>query len=283
MIQLILWTLILAFLFLYFNGRYFLREGMNLEAPAIYDTTAVREDLQPERSFATTPINDLDDYEVAQVFQNEGNRKASRAAINAAMSRYPLDWVNRPPSDEKFQKYREAFIDASQKEAGSAAGAVDGSLELKNIGGDLMVPPDQDAIQAEELKILQTYVPKDATSLTTYSIDDAETLIKKVYNMRGLIPTVEKSNQGSNVFEITEVRKKDEPIQWEEELPSVKRYELRGEEQIEVPRFVNDLAAGLDPYYEPRTSVRMDRNDYSQWTPGLIRQFAPTYPVKDWY
>jgi hypothetical protein len=280
MVQIVFWTIIIVFLFLYLNGRYFLREGMDLEAPPIYDTTAVREDLQPDRSFATTPINDLDDYEVAQVFQNEGNRKASRATINAAMSRYPLDWVNRPPSDEKFQKYREAFIDASAKEAGQGAGA---GIELKNIGGDLMVPPNEDALQAEELKILQTYVPKSANDLTTYSLDDAETLIKKVYNQRGLIPTVEKSNQGSNIFEITEVHKKNEPIQWEEEIPNAKRYELRGEQQIEVPTFVNDLAAGLDPYYEPRTTVRMDRNDYSKWTPGLIRQFAPTYPVKDWY
>lgn len=271
--------LALAVLFLYVMGRYYLREGMSSDAPAIYDTTAVRADLEPDRPFVSKPIGDLDDYEVSLVFQNEGNRQAGRAAINAAMSRYPLDWANRPPSDEKFQQYREAFVDAAASQAGQAAG----TEQMANVGGALMTPPDQDKMDAEELKILQMYKPEKAQDLIHYSLDDAETLVKKIYARRGLIADVEPSKQGNNVFEIIEVRRKDEPIVWADELPLPKRYQLRGEQQIEVPQFVNDIAAGLDPYYEPRSSVRMSRNDYTKWTPGLERQFAPTYPVKNWY
>jgi hypothetical protein len=271
--------LALAVIFLYVMGRYYLREGMSTNPPPVYDTTAIRADLQPDRPFVDDPIDDLDDYEVSLVFQNEGDRKAGRAAINAAMSRYPLDWTNRPPSDEKFQKYREAFVDAAASTAGQAAG----TPEMQNVGGKLMTPPDQDKMDAEEIKILQMYKPEKAQDLIHYSLDDAETLVKKIYGRRGLIADVEPSKQGNNVFEIVEVRRKDEPIVWADELPPPDRYKIRGEQQIEVPQFVNDMAAGLDPYYEPRSSVRMSRNDYTKWTPGLERQFAPTYPVKNWY
>ena len=56
----------------------------------------------------------------------------------------------------------------------------------------------------------------------------------------------------------------------------------RGEDVIEVPYTASDLAAGLDPFFQPRNSVRDGKYDYTQWTPGLERMFAPTYPVKEW-
>ena len=59
--------------------------------------------------------------------------------------------------------------------------------------------------------------------------------------------------------------------------------EKRGEEVIEVPYTASDVAAGLDPFFEPRSSVRDGKFDYTQWTPGLERMFAPTYPIKEWY
>jgi hypothetical protein len=56
----------------------------------------------------------------------------------------------------------------------------------------------------------------------------------------------------------------------------------RGEETIDVPYTVSDLAAGLDPFFEKGQSVRDGRFDYTQWTPGLERMFAPTHPIKEW-
>ena len=277
MIATIIMVLIAAYLALYFYGRYYLRENYASGPPPVYDTTGVRLDLTPDRPFVSDPINSLDDYEYSLVFQNEGNRTAGRAAINAAMSRYPLDWVNRPPSDEKFQSYRDAFIDASQK---AMAPNTEG---FNTIQGATMIPPDQDALDAEELRILQTYEPEKPQDLVTYSVDDATNLVRKIYERRGEEAVVEKSKQGTNVFEIVEVKKKNEPVQWVDDLPAVERSGLRGENQIVVPTVATDIAAGLDPFYEPRTTVRMNRNDYTQWTPGLERQFAPTYPVKNWY
>lgn len=233
---------------------------------------ASEEEKKPKTKETISTISPVDPTAVS--------REKGKSQISNDMLSYTTSWTKRPPSDEKFQKLSTAFVDASQTKPGELANALEG---FSNIQGADMVPPDQDAIDAEELKILQLYKPEKTQDLINYSLDDAETLVKKLYEKRGLIATVEPSKQGHNVFEIVEVKKKDEPIVWEDDIPTVKRSELRGEQQIEVPSFVNDLSAGLDPYFEPRGSMRMSRNDYTKWTPGLERQFAPTYPVKSWY
>jgi hypothetical protein len=61
------------------------------------------------------------------------------------------------------------------------------------------------------------------------------------------------------------------------------KMEKRGEEVIEVPYTASDIAAGLDPFFQPRNSTRDGKFDYYKWTPGLERMFAPTYPIKEWY
>ena len=41
--------------------------------------------------------------------------------------------------------------------------------------------------------------------------------------------------------------------------------------------------AGLDPFFQSRNRVRDGKYDYTEWTPGLERMFAPTYPLKSWF
>jgi hypothetical protein len=52
---------------------------------------------------------------------------------------------------------------------------------------------------------------------------------------------------------------------------------------IEVPYTVTDVSAGLDPFFQSRNRVRDGKYDYTEWTPGLERMFAPTYPLKSWF
>lgn len=270
--------LIFALIVLYVSGRYYLREGFN--APEI---------SEQDRAYATSPINKLDDYEYDVVFANEGSRAASKREISDAMSRYPLSWTARPPSDEEFQNYREAFIDASERKMTDApAAAMQIQEKYAAVSGDNMVPPDTTAQEMEERAILAMYNPEEPVKLKEYEVqptlERVKDLVTKIYDKRGLIADVERSKQGQNVFEIVEARPKDEKIIWEDEKPSeVERAQLRGEQQITVPTTVNDIAAGLDPFFEPRMGVRMDRNDYTRWTPGLERQFAPTYSQKSWF
>jgi hypothetical protein len=152
-----------------------------------------------------------------------------------------------------------------------------------------MLLPDSAAQEEEEKKILQTYAPKKSKDLLEYSVRDVKKLVNKVYGGRGLEPIIEKSKQGPNVWEITEVREKNPTIVWEdsdamqEESNRRGKMSLRGEDVIDVPREVKDLSAGLDPYFQARGSTRKGKHDYTKWTPGMERMFAPTYPVKNWF
>ena len=286
----------IAFVVLYIGGRYYLREGFEdldpnsdkakfkrmaeLHAPSIYNTTAIREDIAQDPPYATKPIMSLDDYEYSMVFQNEGNREAGEFEISQAMTRYPLDWCARPPSDQLFQTSREGFTDQVAKEM-TQAPITD---EYDSISGEAEQPEDGQQIDDDERKLLQTYKPESTKDLLHYSMMDAKQLARRLYKKKGLIPIIEPSKQGDNVFEIVEVKEIHPKIVWEDEVQQdpMNRTELRGEGQIEVPQVVNDTAAGLDPFFEPRSSVRMSRNDYTKWTPGLERTFAPTYTGNGW-
>jgi hypothetical protein len=289
--------IILAGLFLFFSGRNYLREAFQsvmFLTPKPGDKARV--DL-PDHPYTTEPIRKLadydgfkqDSYEIDAVYNNEGSRVAGKRELNDAFSRYPLSWTARPPSDQQFQEYREAFVDASEKEMTNAPAKAENIQEMyRAVSGDEMVPPDTTAAELEEQKLLAMYNPDQPQQLKEYNINNSleriTELVKKVYDKKGLLVDVERSKQGPNVFEIVETRPKDEKIVWEDEVARdpVERYKLRNEEQIDVPITVSDIAAGLDPFYEPRTRVRMDRHDYTQWTPGLERQFAPTYDKGTW-
>lgn len=241
----------------------------------------------PEMPYETNPINSLDEYEYNLVFQNEGNREIGRRAISDAMFRYPLDWSVQPPSSAVFQQGLETFQNQQSAAADPNSPPLDLS-QFRSISGQDMLPPNLDALNEEEKQELAMYSPelldedKDECK-KEMPFERVQKLVKKIYDKRGEVAVIAPSRQGKDVWEITEVFKKNEPIVWEDEVPEPSRAEVRGEQRIEVPRVVNDLAAGLDPFFESRPTTRMNKNDYTKWTPGLERMFAPTYPQQNWY
>lgn len=283
-----------AVVVLYVGGRYYLRrEGFEADAedakgqrmatehaPSVYDTNSVRTDFLPQPPYVTNeePILKLDDYEYSMIFQNEGSREVGKREISDAMSRYPLDWSNKPPSDQEFQVAQTVFKDKVSVEAPADTSKFD------DISGKKMQPPNLSAADTAEREIVQMYKPEETKDLIHYSLKDAKRLVERLYERRGKKAVVEPSLQGNNVFEIVEVDDIHPKIVWEDEVyRDVPREKLRGEQTIVVPTVVNDLAAGLDPWYEPRQSARMGRHDYTKWTPGLERQFAPTYEHRSWF
>ena len=153
----------------------------------------------------------------------------------------------------------------------------------KEIEQSSLNPPDTTALEQEERKIIQTYHPAKADSLTTYDIDDAKTLIHKIYDAKGLIPTVvEKPN---NVYEVVGTRRKDEKIVYEDsEAPAGNGpTAVAGEATINVPPSATDVAVGLDPFFTTEPSSRDGRWNYTKFTPGLERMFAPTFPQNNWH
>lgn len=245
------------------------------EKNVVLDTS--RNDVTP---YTTDPINSLDQYELEAVFNNEGDRELKQQEINQMTRRYPLDWVNYPPNASKFQSGQAKYIEGFS----TKASAEDLEKPYKDIGDGNLTPPDTIALEKQEKKILSTYKPKNASDLTTYDLDDAEQLIANIYKPKGLVPDVVRKE--GNVFEVVRTRSIKNEIQYEDELPDAPASSQPnvglGEANIEIPAVATETAAARDPFYEPTTSTRADRSDYTKWTPGLERMFAPTNTMSSW-
>jgi len=282
--------LILGYFVLYFGGPKYLEKFQNnyYDEQTRFNPDGTPNEQQnmmiypPDKPYLMNPIDDLDDYELSLVFQNQGSKEASRKQISDAMTRYPMDWSVQGPNSQYFQDNQAQF----EKQTAENINNPPSEKMYNKINGLDMTPPDTAAMDAEEKKILQTYKPECSKGLLEYSVDDVRTLVDKVYIKKGLIPVIEKSKQAENTWEITEVKEKNPVIIWEDDLERQterQRMDLRHEELIEVPYTVSDVAAGIDPFFQPRTSTRDGKNDYYKWTPGLERMFAPTYPIKSWF
>jgi hypothetical protein len=225
-------------------------------------------------------INSLDDYEYNLVYQNESDRELSKALKNKLMSQRPMEWAGLPPSSAQFQAgMRESFENATPT-------VPDNAQPFVAVNGDNMVPPDKDSIEMEERKILQSYKAPSAKELSSYTPDeDPQTLIKRLYDVKGLIPTVAHKD-GTNVYEVIGVRRKDEKVVYEDEEAPASTTPNRdvGEARITVPPAAYDTAAARDPYYDTSGSgrTRIGKWDYHSWTPGLERMFAPTNSTPAW-
>jgi hypothetical protein len=236
-------------------------------------------DQQMQAPFVKKRLLDVDDYEYNLVFQQEGDREVSKALYNKLQSQYPLDWSVQPPSSAHFQaglqKLKESFKGSPVSQMGSDP--------YKEMSIDALTPPDTTAVQMEERKILQLYQPEKTDNLGTYQLDDANDLIKRIYDAKGLVPEVVKKE--NNVYEVIGTRRKDEKIVYEDENAPAQKAPVQaaGEATITVPATAVDVAAGLDPFFTPGASTHMDRWDYTKFTPGLERMFAPTYPTVEWY
>lgn len=246
-----------------------------------------------EAPYVQNPIYSVDDYEYNLVFQNEGDKELSKKEINRLTAQYPLDWSNQPPNSAVFQKgvaelrqrQKQDERDMNEGFQDTATGSSKPMIlnPYKEIDGSALTPPDTTAAEMAELQILQTYRPAKADSLTTYDLEDAKTLISKIYDAKGLIPTV--IQKPNNVYEVVGTRRKDEKIVYEdEEAPAAAAaVQAAGEATITVPPTAMDIAAGLDPFFNPGPSGRTNRWDYTKWTPGLERSFAPTFATENWY
>ncbi len=152
------------------------------------------------------------------------------------------------------------------------------------VDGSSMQPVDLDKLEAEERAILQTFNPtRSASELGTYNVQDVAELLDNYYTKQGKRASFYKRKDG--VYEVFETEDLKPKIEWEDEVAEPERAEegkdMTGE--IQVPKGVAEYSAKLDPFFEPRQSTRPNRSDYTAWTPGLERMFAPTEPTQQWY
>ena len=273
--------LIFLYIFTFISGRYYLREGFKTvesTSEPLSPREVVQDDVvldETTRAFYDKPIDSVDDYEYSMVFEND--REISKELRNKLMSQYPMDWTTNPPSSTNFNNGIKEYFQNQTDISGAPNTSV-----FNNIGADNLTPPDMDKVEEEERKILKTYQPKNTKDLKTYDVDDAYTLIKKIYDAKGEIPEV-LHKKDTNVYEIVGVRRKDEKVLYEdEEAEFVPDMSKKGDVDV-VPQAAVDVLEATDPFYDKTKRTRIDKNDYTKFTPGLERMFAPTYPVKAWW
>jgi hypothetical protein len=230
------------------------------------------------KPFYDKAINSLDDYEYNMVFENETDRGLTEETRNKLMSQYPMDWTTHPPSSTRFNE-------GIEKEQSKKPQQLDTSM-YANVENTNFTPPDLDSAEIKERTALKTYVPKGPSDMNTYNVDDAYTLIKNIYEAKGLEPEIE-HKKDTNIYEIIGTRNTNEKIEYEDDLrDSVASEEAvtnQNESTTVVPQATRDYLYDSDPFYNTANRTRTGRNDYTQWTPGLERQFAPTYSTSQWY
>ena len=219
---------------------------------------------------------------------------------DAAVVPVPLTGSAAAEGFANCQKRKEGFANCQKRKEGfknrkaegfigTINGGAAGNNTLKKAGdiysdinGSNLEPVDLDMIEAEERKILQTFQPtRSGSELGTYNPDDVAELLDKYYSKQGKQASYYKRDDG--VYEVFEVEELEPAIEYEDEAVQPDRASQDMTNQIAVPSGVTKYAATLDPFFEPRQSTRPNRQDYTAWTPGLERMFAPTEPKEAWY
>jgi len=237
------------------------------------DGKAQGEPITVSPPFSITPINEVDDYEYSLIFKSEGMKSITKANRDLLMSAYPMDWSTHPPSSATFEQgYADFVNDRANRPPQS------GPNPYATLEGFNTLPP------VTENELLATYVPKKPQDLTTYNADDAKEIIDKIYSAKGLVADMKPSKTDSNVFIITGVRNKSSPINYEPDAEASEGpVEASGENTIEAPVVYTSEQEGLDPFFTPGDSTRDGKWDYTRFTPGLERSFAPNEPMQNWY
>jgi hypothetical protein len=270
-----------------------------------------------ELPYATTPIMELADYddpsssgmllgdlnpdetELDRIAAEEGERgeDVSRAILNKKVLDKQFEWSRNLPPSSIVQQVQQAKWNASLNLAAapymdpkSGSQAVEGfksgssktgSSAYDDVNESNLQPLDMDKIEAEERKILATYNPKNSKDMLEYDPSDVKKLLDKVYKAKGKKPSYYKRDDG--VIEVYEVTDLEPKIWYEGEEEPERAKSDDGMDTVAVPSGVARMAAGMDPFFESRQTTRPDRNDYTAWTPGLERMFAPTNPTEAWY
>jgi len=240
-----------------------------------------------------------DETELDRIAAEEGERgqDVSRAIVNKKMIDKQFEWSRNLPPSSIVQQIQQSKWNAglgvsaapfADPKAGSATeGFQSGSSgsskksQYDDINGSNLQPPDMDKVEAEERKILATYNPKLSKDMMEYDPEDVKKLLDKVYKVQGKKPHYYKRDDG--VIEVYETTDVDPKIWYEGEEEPERAKEGDGTDAVAVPQGVARYASGMDPFFESRQTTRPDRNDYTAWTPGLERMFAPTNPTEAWY
>ena len=240
-----------------------------------------------ELAYAKTPINNLDDYEYSRVFESENTSRngLSNKSKSELMNNHKTDWANLPFNSEKRSAKEDEFVAGRLEDVYREP--VTGVF-FKNIDGNNVIPPNSEALHQREQQLLAEYKPSEISKHKVSSeMETVGQLVNKLYKEDpNWEPVVTKVSD--HQWEISELIPKRKKEKYEDETTvSLSLAEQTGMANP-LPNITIDDHNRADPYFDKSGVGDKDNNkfwryeDFTKWTPGLERMFAPTLANKEW-
>lgn len=240
-----------------------------------------------EETYTKKPINKLDDYEYSRVFESESSIRNSltNESKSDLMNHHILDWPKLPFNSEKRAEKEDEFV-SGRMEGGFRDPET--GVFFQNVEGKNVAPPDMDAAKEREQKLLSTYKPSD---ISKHEVDGEMKKVAQIVNAaykddRNWEPVVTRISDFQ--WEVTELRPKEQKEKYaDEDTKNLAMLEQKGD-VLPPPSISIDDRNRDDPYFDKSGVGDRDNNkywkyeDFSKWTPGLERMFAPTLSNKEW-
>ncbi len=228
---------------------------------------------QHEETYAKTPINKADDYELSRVFgyERNGHMIVPRQNFNMILEQRTFDWADKPmSSDERRAKYR------GLQEGFTATG------ELKS--------ETLDPAREAAARYGTTVTDDDIECKLSREAKEVANLVAKAYeNDPNWEPVV--TRVGANHWEVNELKPKRREGA-EANTVQEDRVVNTADDRVDVEfrykeKRITDAA--IDPYFPvdgsnmPFESERLKKDPFYGPVPGMQRMFAPTFDQEHWY
>ena len=244
-----------------------------------------------EQTYAKTPINKVDDYELSRIvgYERNGHMIMPRENYNMILEQRTFDWADRPmTSDERRDSYQglsEGFTAAGDLKSGKAIVTKSGKVEA--FVGSMDSTREATARYGERR--------------SSQNDDDIECKIgREAREVAGMVASAYESDPNWEPV-VTKVG----PHHWEvNELKPRRRVGVESDEVVDerVVDTNNDavdvrfryrekpvVEDAIDPYFGfatgnlPSASDRYSTDPFMGPVPGMERMFGPTFDHKKWY
>jgi len=249
-------------------------EHKDCKLPILKDSkNIIVKEPSPEQTYATTPIDKVEDYEFSRVFGYEQNGRmvVPPQDFNRILNKRAFDWADRPlSSDERRDTY------AGLKEGFTTTG------ELTSIG------MDEVAREALAREAVARYGERRKEREDQCDREDKEereiaALVAKAYSSDPEYEPV-LTKVGMNHWEVNELR----PIapHMRKEDPEDNRIIDTSNDSVNIHYKYSqeENSSAIDPYFPNKSEYKKNKDDpYLGYVPGLERMFGPTFDNVKWY
>ena len=262
-------------------------EHKDCKLPLLKDSKnrVILKEPSPEQTYATTPIDKVDDYEFSRVFGYEDNGRmvVPPQDFNRILNKRAFDWADRPlSSDERRETYaglKEGFTTTGEL---TSLGMDDVAREAATRYGSLTSagkrPPRSNAGYGERRKKRDKYCDREdkeekevaAMVALAYSTDpEYEPVLTKV---------------GPHHWEVNELRPIAPHMQKEDPEDNRIIDTSNSSVNIDYKYRQEENSAAVDPYFPGKQGCKKNTSDpYQGYVPGLERMFGPTFDNVKWY